>query len=388
MTASTFETLEDLQSIVVGKICESVSLEYKNSRTLIQSDIASICKGVTALANSAGGYFLIGIESKKQIPIGLDGGVPGSSRRDWLFQIINTHTHPPVEDLEIKEISDAEGTYYALRVERSSAAPHQSDDHKYYKRRGSHSEPMEHYEIEDVRNRPKKALAPLRVEIFAERQLAHLHFKNDHEIESLKSITCRITANFNLERDGISTLRSRGIRQLRPQMELFFLLDSFYTILSEAPEAEVTVEATYQFRGTAMHHTASFCLSDFSNSSIVQPLIVEKLENINKTIGCISSEIKNLGSDIKKLSRISDATGLRLSQRTLARLQKSSVLFDPMEFDWDGYKVILGISCDEALELYGIFHAMNHPELRRENFERLPVELKDKFKAHFDVKFE
>src|SRR6202012_1466998 len=122
-------------------------------------------KTVSALANSVGGTFIIGIEMEELKPIRIDAGTPGPSKRDWIFQIIGNGTFPAVEAIDIHEFTTETGTIYAIDVPASRHAPHQSNDHKYYKRRGSHSDVMEHYEIEDIRNRPKGNLTPLRVDL-------------------------------------------------------------------------------------------------------------------------------------------------------------------------------------------------------------------------------
>jgi hypothetical protein len=43
--------------------------------------------------------------------------------------------------------------YFVIAIERSTLAPHQAPDKKYYKRYNFQSAPMDHYEIVDVGNR-------------------------------------------------------------------------------------------------------------------------------------------------------------------------------------------------------------------------------------------
>jgi len=42
-----------------------------------------------------------------------------------------------------------------------------------------------------------------------------------------------------------------------------------------------------------------------------------------------------------------------LSQRTLRAMKGIEQIFDPYLFDWDGYKILLDISTDEALPFIG-----------------------------------
>jgi predicted HTH transcriptional regulator len=150
MEPTKYRTFDDIRSIVTNGIPEGVSLEYKASEIVANRRIAKLCKTVTAFANSAGGQFVIGIEEKDNLPVKVDGGVPAPSRRDWIHQIVSTHTFPPVEAFEVFEIADARAIYYVVDVPASAKAPHQFEG-RYYKRRGPHCEVMEHYEIEDVR---------------------------------------------------------------------------------------------------------------------------------------------------------------------------------------------------------------------------------------------
>src|ERR1043166_2436932 len=146
MPHGAFATLDDVETIVTERIPEGVTLEYKSSSILIDRDANTVCKTVSALANSAGGTFIIGIEMKNLVPVRIDDGTPGASKRDWIYQTINGGTFPAVEVIDILEFQTPTGTIYVIEVPPSPQAPHQSKDRKYYKRRGSHSEVMEHYE--------------------------------------------------------------------------------------------------------------------------------------------------------------------------------------------------------------------------------------------------
>ena len=95
MPQKSFATLGDVQTIVTEQIPEGKNLEYKGSSVLIERDTNTVCKTVSALANSAGGTFIVGIEMQDLVPVRIDGGTPGPSKRDWIYQIINGGTFPP-----------------------------------------------------------------------------------------------------------------------------------------------------------------------------------------------------------------------------------------------------------------------------------------------------
>ena len=129
---------------------------------------------------------------------------------------------------------------------------------------------MEHYEIEDVRNRPKREIAPLCIELFADGYIAYLHLRNGDATDSVENhLSAPFTPNFDLKlNSGISALGKRGLRQLRPQAERFFFLVSFMDILGRASEAELHIDTSYVFRGMTRSCKVSFYLEDYSHSQL------------------------------------------------------------------------------------------------------------------------
>ena len=385
MKFKPYETIEDIDSIVSNKIPEGVALEYKSSDIISRGKTDAICKTVSAFANSVGGKFVIGVESEDGEPVRLDEGVSGSSRRDWLFQIINAKTFPAVESVDVHEIKGPSGWYYVITVPPSPQAPHQSADNRYYKRHGSHSLPMEHYEVEDVRNRPKEQLSPLRIDLIAMQGIGFLKLRNDHASASVTKLRCEVSSNVEFERDGIDCLGTRGLRELRAQTEKDFILDGIGLMLEKNPEAELSVVATYDFQGTSLKESTTFYLGDFAESAVVNSPIVRALSEIVKRADNISREIEKLGRSMGRISEIADGSGLRLSQRTLMALKDLDQKFDPSEFDWQGYKIILDISNDEALSLYSVFWTMGDAEQKQKDYEKLPSDLRRKFETRFRV---
>lgn len=268
MSHKPYTTLNDVQTVITEQIPEGVNLEYKGSSILIDRDNNSVCKTVSALANSAGGTFIIGIETKNFIPVRVDNGTPGPSKRDWIYQIISGGTFPVVEAVKIRELQTATGTIYLIEVPPSPQAPHQSNDRKYYKRRGSHSEVMEHYEIEDVRNRPKRALLPLRAELHTQNILAHLRLINGHESDPITDLRCKIEANFPHEQDSLTMLSDRGLRALLPSAELHFLLGSLIEIL-QTPEPVIAFKFSYTFHEKTVTQSVAFHIADLNRTLIV-----------------------------------------------------------------------------------------------------------------------
>jgi len=387
MTAKKYQTIAEINRIVADDLREGVSLEYKSSTILDSKGVGAICKAVSALSNSAGGQFITGVESKDGKPVRLDGGFSGPSKLDWLHQIINANTHPALENFDVTEISDRGGLYYVIDVPVSAKAPHQSNDNKYYKRRGPHTDPMEHYEIEDIRNRPKIDNAPLRAEIASDGFLALLRFSNDAS-DPITNLKLEISANFNLKPDSIKTLNSRGLKRIAPNGELSFFLDSFATILHSNLEAEISIGAQYEFKGALVRHSDKLCVGDFSGSAIVSSPLIKAVNGVSDKIDKLTDSLKPIRELLDIFERAVDGSGVRISKRTLSALKGELELFDPTEFDYRGYQIIAGLSQEEALSLQSVFGLFGYPDLKRQRYAELSEEVRAKFERVFKVEFE
>jgi hypothetical protein len=386
MAHPSYTTLDQVRAIVADQIPEGVSLEYKASSILINRDANTVCKTVSALANSAGGTFIIGVEMQNLVPVRIDEGTQGPSKRDWIFQIINGGTFPAVETVEIWDLQTDTGTIYVIQVPPSPHAPHQSNDRKYYKRRGSHSEVMEHYEIEDIRNRPKRALTPLRAELHTQDILAYLSLTNTHEIDAITDLRCEIEANFPLERDSLTMLSDRGLRALLPRSERHFWLGSIIEILQK-PEPEVTFKFHYSFHETPTVQSVTFHLADLNRTAIMKSPIERVLEKLGDKLDKVTGQLERLHQSAETLTGMVDGTGLRLSQRTLRAWKDLPQLFDPREFDADGYCIIADISIDGARALHRIFRYFN-AEQAKEQYEKMDPETRERFEKHFKDGFD
>lgn len=389
MQSNTYRALKDLESIVTNAIPEGVALEYKASDIVTKKSIEKLCKTITAFANSAGGQFVVGVEATNGVPMRLDGGVPGPSQRDWIYQIVSSRTSPPIESFEVFEVENGGNRYYVIDVSASSLAPHQFD-YKYYKRRGPHSEPMEHYEIEDVRSRPKGGLAPLRVEIGTVQDvMLLLTLKNDHSAEALANLKFSITHNFKTDTKGLETLTTRGLRSIRPTTELSFYLGIATDVL-RTPDAELTVVAEYDFLGKKVKETFRLFLGDLRDTAIVRRPEVEAMKKLTEKIDEFVRETKRAHQEYEHfLQKVIDGTGVRLSHSTVTALQGKAALLEPEDFDWVGYRAILDISSDDARKLQRIFNQrFGGSGDEREQYEKLPADLRERFQKVFKLRFE
>jgi predicted HTH transcriptional regulator len=72
MPLDSYASLNDVHAIVANQMPEGMNLEYKGSDILINRDANTVCKTVSALANSAGGTFILGIEMKNLVALHSD----------------------------------------------------------------------------------------------------------------------------------------------------------------------------------------------------------------------------------------------------------------------------------------------------------------------------
>jgi hypothetical protein len=149
----------DFQRLVDEGLEESLTLDYKASPALTRDGKGpdELCKDVSALANSAGGQLVYGIEEDKPSakPSKVDDGVQDPKiTREWIEQILNSKVQPRLDGVLIDRIDMQTGKFgYVITVQQSQIGPHQAPDGKYYKRFNLQSVPMHDYEIRDIMRR-------------------------------------------------------------------------------------------------------------------------------------------------------------------------------------------------------------------------------------------
>jgi hypothetical protein len=160
---------------------ETVQLDFKTKirpehGELDKNDRAVIGPPLSALANSAGGLLVIGVQTTKSKSDKIDAASKAAPIKDiarFKNDAIRATAellmprHPGIE-IEIVEEKSAPGSgYLAIWVERSERRPHRSEaagDRHYYKRSGDSSFIMEHYDVEDAFKRTTVATLELGLE--------------------------------------------------------------------------------------------------------------------------------------------------------------------------------------------------------------------------------
>jgi hypothetical protein len=153
------DTIEDIQSLIDDGIEEGLQLEYKASAALTRdsANINELCKDVSAMANSAGGQIVYGVEEDKAThkPKCLDKGISDPKiTREWIQQTLNSRIQPRIDGVSIARMVLPSGAaIFVIEAPATQAGPHQAPDDKYYKRFDGLCTPMKDYEIKDVMRR-------------------------------------------------------------------------------------------------------------------------------------------------------------------------------------------------------------------------------------------
>jgi hypothetical protein len=158
-----------IDELVTTRTQETVQLDFKlkddqTNGDLTKKDRTVLGPALSALANSAGGVLIWGIEAardadgvdaaKKAVPI-----LNLARFRSDVERAVGELLMPRHEGIEIAVIEDpgAGGSgFLAIWVARSDRRPHRSEaagDRRYYKRAGDSTYVMEHTDIEDAFNR-------------------------------------------------------------------------------------------------------------------------------------------------------------------------------------------------------------------------------------------
>lgn len=142
LTPVNFPTTEDDQ------------YEFKSSLTTDSQITDKLPKAVSAIANSGGGVFVLGVDGSGNADGGIAPIVGTQSRRDWLDNIVNQVKSTPKYDIE--EYFDCEGRGHldpgyvvvAVVIPESHTAPHMAADGRYYIRAGAHTTRAPHFVVE------------------------------------------------------------------------------------------------------------------------------------------------------------------------------------------------------------------------------------------------
>src|ERR1017187_10745666 len=112
-------TETDIKELIREQRPEDLSLDYKRSESLDKSKKDEIAKDVSAMANSAGGVLVYGLDEQKKTngPVVFDGGVDAQKFTiEWLEQVIDSNIQRRIDGVRVNKVPMA-GTNNVVRSE-------------------------------------------------------------------------------------------------------------------------------------------------------------------------------------------------------------------------------------------------------------------------------
>ncbi|MBK9386569.1 MAG: ATP-binding protein [Planctomycetes bacterium] len=149
---------------------ESLHLEFKtlSESRFAKEDLKTLSKTLSAFLNSDGGILILGVNCRRdgaQEVKELQAISDLRTAYDRLQSLLSEAISPIHDGIQTKQIPTEHGSgLIAIFAPASDIAPHMArggGEGRYYKRSGSSSVPMEHFDLEDMfgrRPRPKLAL--------------------------------------------------------------------------------------------------------------------------------------------------------------------------------------------------------------------------------------
>lgn len=140
-----------LQSLVLLHVPESVHIEYKIELKMnTDKEKRELCKDISALANSQGGYLVFGIAETNGIPTSIPGIQFDEAAKQQLFQILTSGISQRVQNLFDREVPLCNGLKVLILKIEPDGHLHQVkyNDNRYYKRTGTITITMESSDVE------------------------------------------------------------------------------------------------------------------------------------------------------------------------------------------------------------------------------------------------
>jgi Predicted transcriptional regulator containing an HTH domain and an uncharacterized domain shared with the mammalian protein Schlafen len=396
-------TIDDLNALITNQITEDLHLDYKRSATFdkpLQDVKTDLSKDVSAFANSDGGVLVYGVveDNTTKLPVSLDIGVDHKVwTRERIESLINAHINPRIDGLEVIQIRRSDDrSAYVVAVPKSSRGPHQERvNFRYYKRFNFSSEPMEDYEISDVRNRRDVVLPLISVDVDIYHGVAmHLEVANIGDIPA-EDVQFKVTPDVPRLTAGRGTpnILTRGARFMPPgKVYRFFFGSAIQEVKKDgAPKFDVDVSYFNRRVGQRVSETFHIDMTDYFNTAIIESDVRNQGEKIEDSIEKLVREVGALNKTLGIVANITGPTGLNLSVtaiRNLKHLLDGEITVERVPataVGWQGFMEVLGVNRTMALRLE---HFVHWPDGKLEDVEEMTSELAARARAAFLFDFE
>lgn len=390
-------TLQDLEDMIKNEIQENTHLDYKRSSALLSKNSRrEIAKDVSAFANSDGGCIIYGIEEDNQLPRRIDSGVDHNKyTRERLEDVITSNISPRIEEIEILRIQlSPDNSAYIVNIPKSSRGPHQETiSNRYYKRFNFKSQPMEDYEINDVRSRNHTVKPLINIDIEAKHtSRIYLVIENIGE-----AVAENVKFNFAPEPtwpENTAPILKNGIRFFPPKRRFNIPYHSFSQVLNETNPIVSKFDVTAKYFNPEIKQEIPdlfhIDLRDFLFTSAPEPTMYWQAQKIEKALQELTLQTKRVGDILDRFSTLGGATGLDLSITTLRSIQKILNQQDDLEkispYDRASrvFEEVLGVDVNLADRISDFFWQQNSEESIMD-IEGITEETVEKLKRHFRI---
>jgi Putative DNA-binding domain len=389
-------TIGEIDRLVADGVQESIHLEYKSSAAIDVKQFDEVARDVSSFANSDGGIIIYGVQEKGHLPIGKDGGVDHTKyNRERLENIISSGISPRIDDLRITQIPLTPTTsIYTVAIPKSFRGPHQArQDKKYYKRFNFKREPMEDYEINDIRAR-RKIIRPI-IEIgisIRHRVLIHMYVSNIGE-QTAENVTFELPNKLRAwaEKEG-ARLFINGVKYFPPKRTFSFRLGHTPALLKDDDDSLSRFDIGVSYEHPELHRRISevfhIDLMDFWGSYTGESDIYELGKEIKEAAKKLTDEIGKLNGNFSRLTSMAGATGLDLSVSSMRNLKHILAGDEPLEklnpasVSHNVFMEVLGVDVEIACRLSDFFYRGNESN-GLDAVEGVTVETIERIKKHF-----
>lgn len=382
--------------MVRDAVQENIHLDYKSSKALHnQRARDDLAKDVSAFANSDGGLLIYGVEERDHLPLRIDQGVEDATvSREWIESAVTTGINPRVEDVRILSLPVLSGrSLYVIEVQKSFRGPHQASDKRYYKRHNFKSQPMEDYEINDVRGRRRRVDALVSFEVgFYQDFVSVFDIINVGNVAA-EDVTFEFSESIPWPDNKPSPL-SRGIRRLAPKQRLRFRYFTSYDILNgrSGSPLEFSVKVSY-FHPELNSRTSDEWPVNFEayrDSMHFRSEMEAELKNAIEGLKKLTETVEGLRRTLGPLQTIAGATGLDLSASTLRDINRLRQGLDPEPLDprvQDPavFQEVLGVDREMAMQLFNALSYRSDPD-SLEHMPGMDEALMAKIRSRFKLK--
>ena len=388
------KTIKDIEKMVKDEVPESLHLDYKASQALIKKKKDEICKDVSSFANADGGILIYGVKEKGNIPYEIDqGALNNEIDREWIDQILSYNISPPLDGLKIVQIKKDEcHSFYVLNIPKSYRGPHQAPDKRYYKRFNFRSAPMEHYEIEDIKNRNLIIPPLIDIKFETENVLFKLIIENIGT-EVAQNVIFEFSPEFKWPKKSLPPALSQRIKYFQPGRKLTYTYSSSIEALKKDSKISTVFDLNVRYNhpriGREIQDTFHFDLNDYFGTRVERDPLKEMAKSLEQIAG-LKGVLEEHNRYMKELGSIASPTGLDFSitsLRNLRHLLSKDDSFEPLDIrhcDLEAMQEILGIDGKLTYRIYEHIH-FGESNQSLNDLEGMTDDILNKIKKNFKI---